>query len=250
MAIDPLTFLFEVVNFLVLLWLLKRFLYRPVLSGIAQRQAQQNRVQEEVAAQMQQAEILRQQYEVRLHEWTEQKVTEQARLQHELAVERERQLLLVRQAAEDEQARIDARRENERLMQLQLLDKQARQDALSFATRLLQRFAAAELNLLLVDMFLENVQQMSPEQIERLRNAGQRADAVFKITSSHALPEDAARHIQNALEAVLQHPVQAQFAVDALLLCGLRIEVGTCILEANFAGELSWFADLLEREHG
>lgn len=249
MTIDPLTFLFEVLNFLVLLWLLKHILYRPVLSGIAQRQAEQQRVQEQTNLQMRQAETLRQQYETRLSEWAEQKQTEQTRLQEMLSIERERQLQMIRKAAETEQARLDARRENERLTELQVLRRQARQEALSFTVRLLQRFSDAQLNIRLVDIFLEDLQQLQPEQLERLQHAVQRPDAQLKIVSSHALPEEVAKRLEHALGQLLQQVVHAQFVVDAALMCGLRIEVGTCILEANLAGELGWFGDLLEREH-
>lgn len=249
MTIDPLTFLFEVLNFLVLLWLLKRILYRPVLSGIAQRQAEQQRVQEETNAQMRQVEALRQQYEARLSEWAEQKLTEQTHLQETLSLERERQLQMIRKTAETEQARIEARRENERLAQLQVLRRQARQEALSFTVGLLQRFADAQLNIRVVDIFLEDLQQLQPDQLERLRHAGQRPDALLKVVSSHALPREVAARLQHALGQVVQQAVNVQFVVDASLMCGLRVEVGTCILEANLAGELGWFGDLLEREH-
>ena len=39
MSIDWVTVLAQIANFLVLLWLLKRFLYRPILNGIDAREA-------------------------------------------------------------------------------------------------------------------------------------------------------------------------------------------------------------------
>ena len=47
MAIDWTTFALEVVNFLVLVWLLKRFLYQPVLEVLVQRRAGVARTLEE-----------------------------------------------------------------------------------------------------------------------------------------------------------------------------------------------------------
>lgn len=52
MSIDWITVGAQIVNFLVLIWLLKRFLYRPILDGIDAREA-------EIAARMGEAEILR-----------------------------------------------------------------------------------------------------------------------------------------------------------------------------------------------
>ena len=39
MALDWMTFVLELINFLVLIWILNRFLYRPLMNVIAQRKA-------------------------------------------------------------------------------------------------------------------------------------------------------------------------------------------------------------------
>ena len=52
MSIDWITVAAQVANFLVLVWLLKRFLYRPILDGIDAREA-------EIAGRMQVAERAR-----------------------------------------------------------------------------------------------------------------------------------------------------------------------------------------------
>ena len=40
MSIDWITVIAQIANFLVLVWLLKRFLYRPILDGIDAREAE------------------------------------------------------------------------------------------------------------------------------------------------------------------------------------------------------------------
>ena len=40
MELDWSTFLLEIINFLILVWILKRFLYRPVLEVITRRREQ------------------------------------------------------------------------------------------------------------------------------------------------------------------------------------------------------------------
>ena len=39
MEFDWTTFILEIINFLILVWILKRFLYRPVLGVVARRRA-------------------------------------------------------------------------------------------------------------------------------------------------------------------------------------------------------------------
>ena len=43
MELDWTTFVLEVINFLVLVWILRRYLYRPVLNTLAARKAGQRR---------------------------------------------------------------------------------------------------------------------------------------------------------------------------------------------------------------
>ena len=40
MSVDWITVIAQIVNFLVLIWLLKKFLYRPILDGIDAREAE------------------------------------------------------------------------------------------------------------------------------------------------------------------------------------------------------------------
>ncbi|HMR03616.1 MAG TPA: F0F1 ATP synthase subunit B, partial [Candidatus Competibacter phosphatis] len=57
MQIDWFTVAAQIVNFLLLVWLLKRFLYRPVLDAMAARQQKIAAALEEAQAKTQQAEV-------------------------------------------------------------------------------------------------------------------------------------------------------------------------------------------------
>ncbi|HWQ12793.1 MAG TPA: hypothetical protein VNL77_08335, partial [Roseiflexaceae bacterium] len=92
MAFDWLTFGFEIVNFLVLVWLLHRLLYRPVLAMIQRRR-------DEIAASTQAAEALRAEaeqlkaeYDRRLEDWAGERARARRELDEELERERQRRL--------------------------------------------------------------------------------------------------------------------------------------------------------------
>ena len=70
MQFDWTTFILEILNFLVLVWILQRFIYRPVLAML---DARQQRIKDETGRAEQlrsDAEALRQQYESRLADWS------------------------------------------------------------------------------------------------------------------------------------------------------------------------------------
>ena len=68
MSVDWITVLAQIVNFLVLIWLLKRYLYRPILNGIGAREA-------EIAERMSAATLAEEKAEATEAEYIEQLAT-------------------------------------------------------------------------------------------------------------------------------------------------------------------------------
>ena len=60
------TFVLEIINFLVLVWILKRFLYKPVMDVIARRREEIEKTRAEAAQLQTDAQNLQQQYEERV----------------------------------------------------------------------------------------------------------------------------------------------------------------------------------------
>ena len=73
MQIDWTTFALEIINFLVLVWILKRFLYRPVLDTLARRRAGVEHTLAEARETEARAKTLQDQYASRLAEWEGEK---------------------------------------------------------------------------------------------------------------------------------------------------------------------------------
>jgi len=68
------TFVLEIINFLVLVWILKRFLYKPVLDVIARRRAGIEKSMADAEALHADAEKLQEQYEDRLAVWDQERL--------------------------------------------------------------------------------------------------------------------------------------------------------------------------------
>jgi len=78
------TFVLEIINFLVLVWILKRFLYKPVLKVIAKRRAAIEKTLTEARDKEKAAEELKTRYEGRVAQWDR----ERAQAREDLARER------------------------------------------------------------------------------------------------------------------------------------------------------------------
>ena len=82
MELNWTTVILEIINFLVLVWILKRFLYRPVLQVIEERRARIEATLAEAKEQQEAAERLQPQYENRLAEWQRDKQTAREAFEH------------------------------------------------------------------------------------------------------------------------------------------------------------------------
>jgi len=121
MQFDWSTFVLEAINFLILLWILKHFLYKPVMAVIRRRKEAVDQAIDEADATRQHAEELKTQYENRLGDWEKEKESARTALRDEMAAERNRQLETLQHslAQEQEKARaVEERRQEEILRNL------------------------------------------------------------------------------------------------------------------------------------
>lgn len=241
------TFLLEIINFLVLIWILKRFLYKPVLAIIAKRQAGIDQTLQDAQTLRSEAEQLQHQYEARLDHWQQERQQAREVLKGELQAERARKMDELKAAltAEREKLRVaDTRRQAD--LQRKVEETAMAQGA-SFACRLLQQAAGPEVEARLVEMVITELGQLSPEQRKALHdNNGANAEHITVI-SAYPLAEPQRRQLQQTL---CNNGWQAslEFKEEPALLAGLHITMGAWVLAANLRDELSGFAELADYE--
>ena len=237
------TFLLEIINFLILVWILKRFFYKPVLDVIARRRADIEKTLDDAKVLHNDAETLQEQYKNRLAVWEQERLAAQTALEEEIEAERARQMEALQSTLEKEREKaqvIDQR-------QLEACRQQAEEAALTqgaqFAARLLTTAAGPELEKRLADLFMQELATLSPEQTEVLRAAGNKASDKIRITSTYSLDDAARQLLEQSLNATLGISGPFHYTQDKALLAGLRINVGAWVLHATLQDELKSFVD-------
>lgn len=243
MELDWTTFALEILNFLVLVWVLKRLLYKPILKVIADRKAEiQNRLSEADTLRKD-AQALREQYENRQIEWNREKETVRNRMVEEVNVERGQLLAALQDSLEEEREK--ARALNER--RLADLTRQAENAAIAqggrFAARLLARLASADLEARLIEIMIEDLSQTSDERRQAIRAACATGEATVIVTSAHVLNQAQRRSLLDAVESLLGRSMSCEWREEKGLLAGIRLSLGPWVLGANLQDELKAFAE-------
>lgn len=225
MHLDLSTFLLEIVNFLILVWLLRRFLYQPVSLAIAERQQQIAHSIDQARTLQARAEQLRSQYEARLSDWEAEKRRDREALRQELEAERQRALHEQEKmlAEEREKARVLLERQRHALESE--LEREALRLGRRFAARLLERLAGPELEMLLGRLLLEELSTLPTERLQALDRALEEVSHI-EVDSVFPLPEELRTRIEQTFAARTRHPLTLTLRQDPRLIAGLRVRVG------------------------
>jgi F-type H+-transporting ATPase subunit b len=239
------TFILEVVNFLVLVWILKRFLYKPILNAIAQRKATIDKSVADATAKEARAQALAEQYQSRLRDWEQEKEKLRAVLGEEISAQRAQLMAALETSLKQE-------REKARVLEERRLDdlrKKVEADAISaglgFTARLLGRAANRDLEATLITITLEDLSRLSVEQLSALGAASRNGAVHAKVASAFSLSGDQRDLIVDRLQQAIDHNIAIEFLEDPNLLAGLRITLGSWVLRANLEDELDFFAEAL-----
>ena len=244
MELDWSTFILEIVNFAILVWLLVHFFYRPVVDIISKRRQSVQETLDQADQVRVTAESEKARYENRLADWEKEKAIARSQLQGEFEEER-------KQARAELSKSLDEQRERERVLLQRERDhaqEEARQvgvdHALSFSTRLLNRLAGPALEETLISLVCEDVSGLPSEQLEILKNAWAASDGVITVTSVWPVSKAGETAIRDTMARVTGATPRFEFRRDPDLVAGICIDVGSYKVDANLKSELKFFAEL------
>ena len=242
------TFVLEIINFLVLVWILKRFLYKPVMDVIARRRSEIEKTRAEAAQLQADAQKLQQQYEGRVEEWNAERQQAREALNSELETERTRRIEALQGELEKKKEQAMVAEERRLRDELQRIEETAMTQSAQFASRLLSTVAGAETETRLVQFLIGELANLPAERVQQLReHHGSTIDQVV-VVSAFELGDEERSALEQAMTELIgeQHPVR--FDQDPELIGGVRITIGAWVLGFNLADELKGLTQLAIEE--
>ena len=223
MQIDWFTLVAQLFNFLVLVWLLKRFLYKPILDAIDAREQGIAQALQEAAVTQQEASTERDKLAASNAALDAQSAAllEQARA----AAATERQQLM--QQAHAEAEALTQKRRQDQQQELQQLHAEIYRLTLSevfaLARKLLSDLANSTLEQSLVEAFIAQLQTMAEDSRKELIQALTSGQAGGLIRSAFALDEDLRKRLQDSINNWAGAQVPLKFESSDELICGLEL---------------------------
>jgi F-type H+-transporting ATPase subunit b len=218
------TFALQAINFLLLVWLLKRFLFTPVSAIVAQRKAEIVRLQTEAEAARQAAEQSRKDFEQRRAEIDAQRerIIDQARA--ELNEERSRIIETARADIEKLRSTASKQLDEERERAAGEITERTVQIAVQLASRLLQEFTAPRLDELLLDRVLDYLDRLGISERAALLDQSPPGNGSVIVITACPLEAEVESKWRAALKQRFGQSQGITFAIDQGLIAGTELK--------------------------
>jgi F-type H+-transporting ATPase subunit b len=223
MLIDWFTVAAQAVNFLILVWLMKRFLYKPVLDAI---DAREKRIATELAnadAKKAEAQKEHDEFDQKNREFDQQRAGLLTKATGEAQAERQRLLDDARKAADAASSkRQEALRAEEQNLH-QAVSRRTQQEVFAIARKALTDLATVSLEERLGEVFTRHLREMDGKLKAALGDALQTSADPGVVRSAFDLPADQRAAIQNALNETFSAQVRVRFETAPDLIGGIEL---------------------------
>lgn len=223
MLIDWFTVGAQILNFLILVWLLKRFLYKPILLAIDAREKGIADQLAQAAATQSDAKKLQDDFVHKTADFDGERAALLTKATDEANGERTKLI---------EQARTDA--DTLRTQQKEVLDRErenagkqiaagASREAFSIARKVLTDLAGSTLEDRMADVFVQRLRAIKPEDRGHLVDAINGAPGTAIVRSAFALPQAQQAAITSAVNDTTAMDAHVKFETVADLISGIEL---------------------------
>ena len=223
MLIDWFTVIAQVVNFLILVWLLKRFLYKPILDAI---DAREKRIAKELAdadTKRIEAEKERAEFQERNEELDRQRDELLSTAKEEATAERQSLLDEARQVAEAQRAKRQEALKREQQGLNDEIARRTREEVFAIARKALTDLATTSLEERLCDVFTRRLQEMDSQGKASLADALKKASDPAVVRSAFDLPAEQRTAIQKTLNETFSAEILVRFETAPDMISGIEL---------------------------
>ncbi len=223
MLIDWFTVGAQALNFLILVWLLKRLLYKPILDAIDAREKRIALALADADARKAEAQKERDEFQHKNEEFDQQRAALLSQAVDEAKAERQRLLGEARQAADALIAKRQEAFRNDAHSLSQAISRRTQQEVFAITRRTLADLATTSLEERLGEVFIRRLREMDSHAKEGLGEALKATSAPALVRSAFEMPAKQRAAIQNALNETFATEIHVRFETAPALIGGIEL---------------------------
>jgi len=223
MLIDWFTVGAQAINFLILVWVLKRFLYKPILHALDAREKLIAKELADAAAKKAEAQKERDDFQHKNEEFDQQRAALLTKATDEAKAERLRLLDEARKAADAVSAKRQETLRNDAHNLNQAISRRTQQEVFAITRKALTDLATTSLEERLGEIFTRRLREMGGPAKEGLGKALTTAAEPALVRSAFDLPVEQRSAIQNAINETFSADIHLRFETAPDLVSGIEL---------------------------
>jgi F-type H+-transporting ATPase subunit b len=223
MLIDWFTVGAQALNFIILVWLLKRFLYKPILNAVDAREKLIAAELADAAAKRAEAQKERDEFQHKNEEFNRQRAALMSKAIDEAKAERQRLLDDARKAADALRDKRQEALQTDASNLSQAIRRRTEQEVFAIARKALTDLATTSLEERVSEVFTHRLRAMDGKAKEDLGEALKTSPEPALVRSAFDLPAAQRTAIQNALNETFSGDIRVRFTTAPDLVSGIEI---------------------------
>jgi len=225
MNIDWFTFMAQIVNFLILLALLKYFLYDRIVKVMDERENKIKARLEEAQSKQDEAENEFKRYQKKNQEIQNERETLLNEAKQAVAEQRQQLIQQAQQEVDSLQLRWKQSVEREQNEFLKQLRRKVGNQVYAISKRVLKDISNQDLEERIISLFIERIQQLNENELTDIQQTLQNTDKKITINSAFKIADDVQQKIREALQQQLPEAEDLHFQVNRELIGGIEMRL-------------------------
>ena len=230
MNIDIFTFLAQIINFLVLLFILNKLVYKPIMKAMKERNNQIKTTIDDADNKLKEAEDLRKKYNEELKKLESYKEEQTESINSELADYKREELEKIKDELEKQKESFLKQLENEKEIIIDELLKKFCSNVDVFLNNMFTSISDSSLNSIVLNKFLTEIKNISSENLDKINKSNSK---IIDFISCFELTSEEKSLVKNTfrMKGIIFDDVN--FVVDKNILLGSRIVANGVIINSN-----------------
>ena len=248
MEINWFTVIAQIINFLILVWLLKRFLYKPVLNAIDERE-------KKIAAQLSDAESKkaesqkeRDEFEQKNEAFDKERAAKMDEVQAAANSEKQRLFEEVRNESDALRLKYEDSLKQQEQDVTDTIKRKTKDEVFAIAGKALADIANASIEEKVVEVLLKKIQNLKDEEKLTFKNAFNNGKKIT-IKSAFELTSPSKSELEKVIEEIIGHANNFQYQTSSELISGIEIDAESYRLSWNIESYLDTLKEnIIEKE--
>ena len=249
MEINWFTVIAQIINFLILVWLLKRFLYKPVLNAIDEREKKITAQLSDAEAKKASAQKERDEFEQKNQSFDKECASKMTQAHEAANTEKQRLFEEIRNESNVLRSKYEESLQQQKKDMTEVIKRKTKNEVFAITGKALSDLADENLEDQIVKVFIKKMQDLKDEDRSAFKMAFNNNEQKIIIKSTFGLTSSSKAELGKVIEKLIGQASNVQYQVDSELISGIEINSESYSLSWNIEAYLNSLKEnLAEKE--